>query len=112
MGRPDALRNEREGRTLLAAIRAGRVRDSGAMDSGGVRVLHAPAGQRRSVGTRTGGGMKGITEAVVVKAIKDAAHEASQKGVSVTVELIESGFFPTEKSSVKIVVTPIRKAAP
>jgi hypothetical protein len=45
----------------------------------------------------------------LIEAIREAAREAVDRGATVTVKISENGFFPTEKTTVEITVTPEKK---
>lgn len=53
--------------------------------------------------------MNRVNEDRVVKAIEKAAKEAAERGVEVSVEIVDNGFFPTEKTRITIVATPPKK---
>ena len=45
----------------------------------------------------------------IIEAIQKAVDAASQKGVSVKVEIMDCGFFPTERTEITITATPPTK---
>lgn len=48
----------------------------------------------------------GSIDKALVKAIQQAASEAAEKGVSVTVELHEQGFFSNERVDITVTAKP------